>query len=45
MTPVFETGAPGLAEIQNKVYVGAGRFVLEPGKPVTVEYKISEVSA
>ncbi|KAM7207661.1 Uncharacterized protein family UPF0311 [Naviculisporaceae sp. PSN 640] len=40
----FETGVPELAEIQNKVYVGSGRFVLEEGKPVTVEYKISEVS-
>ncbi|KAK4218200.1 hypothetical protein QBC37DRAFT_412773 [Rhypophila decipiens] len=40
----FETGVKELAAIQDKVYVGSGRFVLEEGKPVTVEYKISEVS-
>ncbi|KAK1755362.1 hypothetical protein QBC47DRAFT_414252 [Echria macrotheca] len=45
MTPIFETGVPELADIQNKIYVGAGRFVLESGKPVAVEYKISEVTA
>jgi len=39
----FETAAPTLAEIQHKVYVGSGRFIVEPQKPVVVEYKISEV--
>jgi hypothetical protein len=29
--------------LQDKVYVGSGRFVLEEGKPVVVEYKIGEV--
>ncbi|KAK0731090.1 hypothetical protein B0H67DRAFT_477585 [Lasiosphaeris hirsuta] len=42
---VFETGSPALAALQDKVYAGSGRFILEPGKPVTVEYKISEVAA
>ncbi|KAK1975354.1 hypothetical protein LZ30DRAFT_605826 [Colletotrichum cereale] len=40
----FETGHEALKEIQNKVYVGSGRFVVENGKPVVVEYKISEVA-
>ncbi|ROV99999.1 hypothetical protein VMCG_06194 [Cytospora schulzeri] len=40
----FETGHPGLKALENKVYVGSGQFVLEAGKPVVVEYKISEVS-
>ncbi|KAK3942723.1 hypothetical protein QBC46DRAFT_283287 [Diplogelasinospora grovesii] len=43
--PEFETGCPELAELQSKVYVGAGRFIIEPGKNVIVEYKISEVVA
>lgn len=41
---VFETGAPELKALEGKVYVGSGRFILEPGKPVVVEYKISEVA-
>jgi len=41
----FETGHEALKEIQSKVYVGSGRFVVEEGKPVVVEYKISEVAA
>jgi hypothetical protein len=43
--PTFETGVAGLKELENKVYVASGRFVLEDGKPVVVEYKISEVVA
>ncbi len=42
---IFETGAPELEAIQHKVYVGSGRFIIEAGKPVIVEYKISEVTA
>lgn len=41
----FETGTESLAALQEKVYVGSGRFILEPGKPVIVEYKVSEVAA
>ncbi|KAK2768936.1 hypothetical protein CKAH01_00543 [Colletotrichum kahawae] len=41
----FESGHEALRELQNKVYVGSGRFVLEEGKPIVVEYKISEVVA
>ena len=41
----FETGSDALKEIEEKVYVSAGRFILEEGKPVMVEYKISEVAA
>ncbi|KAK7745329.1 hypothetical protein SLS53_002825 [Cytospora paraplurivora] len=40
----FETGHPELKALENKTYVGSGRFVLEAGRPVVVEYKISEVS-
>ena len=42
---LFETGSEALKDIEKKIYVGSGRFVLEEGKPVTVEYKISEVAA
>ena len=41
----FETDAPSLKVLQDKLYVGSGRFVIEEDKPVVVEYKISEVSA
>ncbi|EWZ50950.1 hypothetical protein BFJ63_vAg6537 [Fusarium oxysporum f. sp. narcissi] len=41
----FETDAPGLKLLQDKLYVGSGRFVIEEDRPVIVEYKISEVSA
>lgn len=41
----FETGSDALKEIEEKVYVSAGRFILEEGKPAMVEYKISEVAA
>ncbi|KAL1893756.1 hypothetical protein Sste5346_006259 [Sporothrix stenoceras] len=40
----FESGHPSLKELENKLYVAAGRFVVEKGQPVIVEYKISEVS-
>ncbi|KAH7330296.1 hypothetical protein BKA65DRAFT_554284 [Rhexocercosporidium sp. MPI-PUGE-AT-0058] len=42
---LFETGSEDLKGIERKVYVASGRFVLEEGKPVAVEYKISEVAA
>jgi hypothetical protein len=41
----FQTGSEELKAIEEKVYVGSGRFILEAGKPVIVEYKVSEVSA
>lgn len=41
--PKFETGVPALKGLENKVYVASGRFVVEQGKPLVVEYKISEV--
>ncbi len=40
----FETGTAELKALEHKVFVGSGRFILEEGKPLTVEYKISEVS-
>jgi len=41
---LFETGSDQLRELERKVYVGSGRFIVETGKPVIVEYKISEVA-
>ncbi|CAK7242855.1 MAG: hypothetical protein STHCBS139747_004358 [Sporothrix thermara] len=40
----FESGHPSLKTLENRLYVAAGRFVLEEGQPVIVEYKISEVT-
>ena len=39
----FETGDEKLKDLETGVFVGAGRFVVEKGKPVVVEYKISKV--
>lgn len=38
----FETGDEKLKDLETGVFVGAGRFVVEKGKPVVVEYKISK---
>lgn len=40
----FETGDDKLKELELGVFVGAGRFRVEAGKPVVVEYKVSRVS-
>ena len=40
----FETGDEKLKALELGVFVGAGRFVVEQGKPVTVEYKISKMA-
>lgn len=40
---LFETGSEALKGMEEKIYVGSGRFIVEEGKPVVVEYKISEV--
>jgi hypothetical protein len=42
---LFETGSDELRGMEEKIYVGSGRFIVEKGKPVVVEYKISEVVA
>ena len=39
----FETGDEKLKALENGVFVGAGRFVLETDRPITVEYRISRV--
>lgn len=39
----FETGDERLKELELGKFVGAGRFVVEQGKPVMVEYKVSRV--
>jgi hypothetical protein len=41
---LLETGSEYLRTLEQKVYVGSGRFIIEAGKPPTVEYLISEVS-
>lgn len=40
---VFETGDERLKDLERGVFVGAGRFVVEKGKKLTVEYKVSQV--
>jgi len=39
----FETDSETLRALEQKVYVAAGRFIVEEGKPPVVEYLISEV--
>lgn len=41
----FETDDECLEPIEDKLYVGSGRFIVEEGQPIIVEYKISEVAA
>lgn len=40
----LESSDPAIKALNDKVYVGSGRFIVEQGKPVLVEYKISEVT-
>ena len=42
---LFETGSEDLKFMEQKVFVGSGRFIVEAGEPTIVEYKISEVVA
>ena len=39
----FETGDEDLKPLESGVFVTAGRFIYEHGKPVVVEYKVSKV--
>ena len=39
----FETGEAKLKDLELRTFVGAGRFIVEEGKPVKVEYKLSKV--
>lgn len=41
----FETGSDELRALEQNIYVASGRFVVEEGKPLVVEYKISQVTA
>lgn len=38
----FETGDEKLKDLELGVFVGAGRFIVEQGKPAVVEYKLSK---
>ena len=40
----FETGAETFKDLELGMFVGSGRFIIEQGKPVTVEYKVSKVA-
>ena len=40
---LFETGSDELKVLEQKVYVAAGRFIIEAGKNPVVEYLVSEV--
>ena len=40
----FETGDEKLKKLEERMFVGAGRFVVDEGKPATVEYRISQVA-
>ncbi|KKK15557.1 hypothetical protein P175DRAFT_0529703 [Aspergillus ochraceoroseus IBT 24754] len=39
----FETGDARYKELENKVYVGQGRFNAVKGKPIVVEYRVGKV--
>ena len=39
----FETGEEKLKDLELGTFVGAGRFLVGDGKPVTVEYKLSKL--
>lgn len=41
----FETGSDELRALEQKLFVASGRFVIEEGNALVVEYKISQVSA
>jgi hypothetical protein len=41
----FEVGDGELKGLEQHIYVASGRFVIEEGKQVTVEYKISQLAA
>lgn len=38
-----KTGTPKYKDLENDHFVGSGRFVIEKGKKVVVEYRISRV--
>jgi hypothetical protein len=39
----FETGDGKFKDLELSTFVGAGRFLVREGKPLTVEYKVSKV--
>lgn len=41
----FETDSSNLKPLEDRMYVGSGRFIVEENQPIVVEYKISEVGA
>jgi Protein of unknown function (DUF3237) len=43
-TLTFETGSEKYKDLENGVFVSAGRFVVEKDKPVMVDYRVSRVT-
>jgi surface antigen len=43
--PRFVVGHEKYRHLENAVFVGSGRFVVTPGEPLKVEYRISQVLA
>ncbi|KAK2760752.1 hypothetical protein FQN54_001988 [Arachnomyces sp. PD_36] len=39
----FETGSEAYKGLEDGVFVATGRFIREKGKPIVVEYKVSQV--
>ncbi|BCS25888.1 DUF3237 domain-containing protein [Aspergillus puulaauensis] len=39
----FETGHERYKDLENRVFVGKGRFVAEKDKPLSVEYRVGQV--
>lgn len=40
---ILYTGNARYKELENRVFVGQGRFRTEKGKPIFVEYKVGQV--
>ncbi|RJE21048.1 hypothetical protein PHISCL_06619 [Aspergillus sclerotialis] len=40
----FETGDERYKELENRVFAGQGRFVVEKGKSLVVEYRVGQVT-
>lgn len=40
---ILYTGNVRYKELENRVFVGQGRFRTEKGKPIVVEYKVGQV--
>lgn len=39
----YQTGSEAYKDLEDSVFVASGRFIRVAGKPVVVEYKVSQV--